>query len=59
MPRRKKDVTKSTDPEACKEAGNKAFLARKFEEAVACYTAAIDLTPDRPNHVYFANRGNA
>lgn len=42
-----------------KEAGNKAFMARNYEEAIKCYTIAIEITVEKPNHVYFANRANA
>ena len=42
-----------------KEAGNKAFLAKDFEEAVKQYSSAIELTVDNPSHIYYANRANA
>ena len=48
-----------SNPEVLKELGNKAFLVKHFEEAIKHYTAAIDLTVEKPNHVYFANRANA
>jgi len=37
-----------------KEAGNKAFAAKDFDEAIKCYTKAIQADPQ--NHVYFSNR---
>lgn len=58
MPKRKKEVNKN-DPEAIKEAGNKAFMAKNFDEAIKCYTVAIEITLEKPNHVYYANRANA
>ena len=58
MPTRKKEVNKN-DPEAIKEAGNKAFMAKNFDEAIKCYTIAIQITLEKPNHVYYANRANA
>ena len=58
MPR-KKNQAKQNDPDSIKDAGNKAFMAKNFEEAVKCYTVAIEITLETPNHVYFANRANA
>ena len=58
MPKRKKQVNKN-DPEAMKEAGNKAFMAKNFDEAINFYTVAIEITLEQPNHVYFANRAYA
>jgi len=57
MPKKKK-AAKET-PDTFKEAGNKAFLAREFEEAINQYTKAIEMSGDQPSHVYFANRANA
>uniref|UniRef100_A0A7S3V4Z5 Hsp70-Hsp90 organising protein n=1 Tax=Chaetoceros debilis TaxID=122233 RepID=A0A7S3V4Z5_9STRA len=37
-----------------KEAGNKAFSGRNFEEAIECYTKAIQSDPQ--NHVFYSNR---
>lgn len=37
-----------------KEKGNVAFAAKKFDEAIDCYTKAIQL--DDKNHVFFSNR---
>ena len=42
-----------------KEAGNKAFQAKNYEEAINQYTKAIESTLENPNHIYFANRANA
>ena len=49
----------SSNPESLKEAGNKAFLSKNYEEAVKHYTLAIEITMETPNHIYFANRANA
>ena len=35
---KKKAGAKPQNPEAFKEAGNKAFMAEKFEEAISLYT---------------------
>jgi Flp pilus assembly protein TadD len=53
MPK-KPAVLDETDPEALKAAGNKAFAARNFEEAVQFYSKAIELNPN--NHIYYSNR---
>lgn len=37
-----------------KEKGNVAFTAKKYDEAIECYTKAIQL--DDKNHVFFSNR---
>ncbi|KFM65386.1 STIP1 and U box-containing protein 1, partial [Stegodyphus mimosarum] len=37
-----------------KEQGNKLFIARKYEDAVSCYSKAIILNPQIPT--YFTNR---
>ena len=65
MPKRKKQQEKKevievdrNDPEAMKEAGNQAYVDKRFDEAIKCYSRAIALTLDKPNHVYFANRAN-
>jgi tetratricopeptide (TPR) repeat protein len=42
-----------------KEAGNKAFANKNFQEAIKQYTLAIEVTLEKPNHVYFSNRANA
>ena len=52
---KKKAINKS-NPEALKEAGNKAFMARNFMEAINNYTSAIEI---QPNHIYYSNRANA
>ena len=54
----KKKVSK-TNPDALKEAGNKAFCQGSFEEALKLFTQAIELTEENPNHIFFANRANA
>lgn len=53
----KKKTTKQKDPDAWKEEGNIAFGQQNFNQAVKCYTQAIEGNPN--NHVYFANRANA
>jgi len=55
----KKTKDDASNPEIIKEAGNKAFLAKNYEEAVKQYTMAIEITLETPNHIYFANRANA
>ena len=52
----KKKAVSKTNPDALKEAGNKAFGLGSFEEAVKFYTQAIEL---QANHVYYSNRANA
>ena len=52
----KDEVSKS---EQIKEAGNKAFLAKNYQEAVEMYTQAIEISLQTPNHIYYANRANA
>jgi tetratricopeptide (TPR) repeat protein len=56
---KKKAATKMSTPDTLKEAGNKAFANKNFEEAVKQYTMAIEITQEAPNHIYFANRANA
>jgi len=55
----KKKVQNKNDPEAIKEAGNKAFMAKNFNEAIKLYTVAIEITLDKPSPIYYANRANA
>jgi stress-induced-phosphoprotein 1 len=43
-----------TTAEEYKDAGNKAFSAKDFDEAIKCYTKAI--AADKTNHLYFSNR---
>ena len=52
----KKKAINKNNPEALKEAGNKAYQARNFLEAIKLYTSAIELSQ---NHIYYANRANA
>ena len=41
---KKKAKTAALDtPDAWKDAGNKAFSANKFDEAIGLYTSAIDM----------------
>lgn len=47
------------NPDTLKEAGNKAFANKNYEEAVKQYTMAIEITLEKPNHIYYANRANA
>ncbi len=54
----KKKPAAKNNADAHKEAGNKAFAAQNFKEAVKCYSVAIEMTQE-PNHIYFANRANA
>jgi hypothetical protein len=39
----KKKVLNHNNPEALKEAGNKAFVAKNYKEAIQFYTKAIEL----------------
>ena len=55
----KKKPASKNNPEALKEAGNKAFINQNYPEAVKQYTLAIEITLEKPNHVYFSNRANA
>ena len=48
-----------SNPEVLKEQGNKDFMLKHYDDAIKNYTAAIELTTENPNHVYFANRANA
>jgi len=52
MPK-KTTVLKESDPESLKQAGNKAFQAKNFEEAIKCYNKAIELDPK--NYILFSN----
>ena len=52
----KKKVINKNNPDAFKEAGNKAFAAKNFDEAISNYSQAIAI---QPNHIYYANRANA
>ena len=52
----KKKVINKNNPDALKEAGNKAFMAKNFKEAINNYTLAIEI---QPNHIYYSNRANA
>lgn len=51
----KKKVQNKNYPEAIKEAGNKAFMAKNFNEAIKLYTVAIEITMDKPSPIYYAN----
>ena len=52
---KKKQINKN-NPEALKEAGNKAFMMNNFAEAIKNYTLAIEI---EQNHIYYSNRANA
>ena len=56
---KKKPNNDPNNPDALKEAGNKAFQSGKIEEAIDLYTKAINLSEKTPNHIYFSNRANA
>jgi tetratricopeptide (TPR) repeat protein len=49
------DIEKSA--EDWKKEGNKAFTAKKYEEAVRCYTEAIKIDPQ--DHSFFSNRATS
>jgi len=57
----KKKQPNKNDPEALKDAGNKAFMSKNYEEAIDLYSQAIELsqTAQKPSPIYFANRANA
>ena len=40
-----------------KERGNRCFAARKYDEAIQCYSNAIQKNPSNP--IYFTNRALA
>jgi len=44
----------SKNLEHTRRAGNKAFSAKNYDEAIECYTNAIKA--DKTNHVFFSNR---
>lgn len=54
----KKKTINKNNPEALKEAGNKAFAAGNFNDAIKQYSMAIEITLEQPNHVFYANRAN-
>ena len=64
MGKKKAAKTNANNPESLKEAGNKAFLAKDYNEAIKLYTQAIELSQAEgpmvpPAHIYFSNRANA
>ena len=50
---------KTLNADQLKDQGNKEFMAGKFDEAIGLYTQAIEMSGDKANVVYFANRANA
>lgn len=49
-----------SDPQKANEfkaKGNEAFKNKNYEEAVNCFTQAIELNPD--DHVFYSNRSNS
>jgi protein-histidine N-methyltransferase len=63
MGKKKATKTNTNNPESLKEAGNKAFLAKDYIEAIKLYTQAIKLSQAQgpmvpPSHIYFSNRAN-
>ncbi len=50
-------LSAQSDAAQLKDAGNKAFAAKKYQEAVELYSKAIDL--DGGNHVLWGNRSAA
>lgn len=50
----KQNKVDTTDAEAMKVAGNKAFSAKNYEEAIDWYSKAIEL--NGKNHIFYANR---
>lgn len=55
----KKKPAKVNQADLHKEAGNKAFVKKEYSQAVKEYSMAIELSKEKPNHIYFANRANA
>ena len=49
-------MQKEMTPDALKDAGNKAFKAKDYKEAVRQYTLAIN---QKENHIYYSNRAGA
>lgn len=52
----KRSFTIMSDTEF-KERGNRCFAARKYDEAIQCYSNAIQKNPSNP--IYFTNRALA
>ncbi|KAM3577228.1 hypothetical protein VYU27_000910 [Nannochloropsis oceanica] len=46
--------TDKTGAEEKKNLGNKAYMAKKYDEAITRYSEAIELDPD--SHIYYSNR---
>ena len=55
----KKKQASLNNPDTQKELGNKAYMVKQYQEAYDYYSKAIELSKDKPSHVYFANRANA
>jgi tetratricopeptide (TPR) repeat protein len=53
----KSQAAAAKGPDGLKEAGNKCFLAKDFDNALKYFTEAIEQA-EGPQHVYYANRGN-
>lgn len=51
----------STDSKDLKELGNRAFLNKLYDEAIAFYTKAIENAKedDEETHIYYSNRSTA
>jgi len=48
------------EPEQLNSEGNRLMQQKRFEHALDCYSAALELAPDGPNsHVYYSNRAAA
>ena len=56
---KKKAAKGGNNPDALKDAGNKAFLGKNYDEAIKLYTQAIEMSSGSPSHIYYSNRGNA
>ena len=55
----KKKAANLDNPENLKELGNKAFMGGDFKEAIKMYSAAIQMSENQPNAIYYSNRANA
>ena len=48
-----------SNAESLKNEGNRLFQKKKFDQAIECYTQAIEASMQSPSHIYYANRAFA